>query len=230
MVKAITVAVEVILVVVVVVVVLVVAGRRRMVCFSGRLLIPAAGWYGRLITWTDPLGQFYMPPLCDGSWKSNLESKPWLITFCFRIPANCIGDKTLHWCGPLERACWRQFAALWGDCKKSQIAPLNAIIINIIIIIIIIIIGVVVKAFISSMVGPRFKFQPNHLWLEHCYFVTILFNAWGQWLGLLAQFFFCGQSVVLRPLVHVSSNWTVRSRSSALLHSLLVVVSSCSHN
>ena len=37
--------------------------------------------------------------------------------------------------GPLERTCWRQFAALWGDCKKSRIAPLNAIIIIIIIII-----------------------------------------------------------------------------------------------
>ena len=35
--------------------------------------------------------------------------------------------------GPLERTCWRWFAALWGDCKKSQIAPLNAIIIIIII-------------------------------------------------------------------------------------------------
>ena len=35
--------------------------------------------------------------------------------------------------GPLERACWRQFAALRGDCKKSRIAPLNAIIIIIII-------------------------------------------------------------------------------------------------
>ena len=39
--------------------------------------------------------------------------------------------------GPLERTCWRQFAALWGDCKKSRIAPLNVIIIIIIIIIII---------------------------------------------------------------------------------------------
>ena len=37
--------------------------------------------------------------------------------------------------GPLERACWRQFVALCGDCKKSRIAPLNAIIIIIIIII-----------------------------------------------------------------------------------------------
>ena len=31
--------------------------------------------------------------------------------------------------GPLERTCWRQFAAQWGDCKKSQIAPLIEIII-----------------------------------------------------------------------------------------------------
>ena len=35
--------------------------------------------------------------------------------------------------GPLERVCWRQFAALWGDCKKSRTAPLNAITIIIII-------------------------------------------------------------------------------------------------
>ena len=31
--------------------------------------------------------------------------------------------------GPLERTCWRRFAVLWGDCKKSRRAPLNAIII-----------------------------------------------------------------------------------------------------
>ena len=31
--------------------------------------------------------------------------------------------------GPLEHMCWRQFAVLWGDCKKSWTAPLNAIII-----------------------------------------------------------------------------------------------------
>ena len=40
---------------------------------------------------------------------------------------------------PLERTCWRQFLVQWGDCNKSWIAPLNAIIIVIIIIIIIII-------------------------------------------------------------------------------------------
>ena len=37
--------------------------------------------------------------------------------------------------GPLERTCWRQFVAQWGDCQKSGMAPLNAIIITIIIII-----------------------------------------------------------------------------------------------
>ena len=42
--------------------------------------------------------------------------------------------------GPLERTCWRRFTAQYGDCKKSQIVPLNAIIIIIIIIIIVIII------------------------------------------------------------------------------------------
>ena len=46
------------------------------------------------------------------------------------ISAQCVAHD-LHSIapGPLERACWRQFAALWGDCKKSRIAPLNAIII-----------------------------------------------------------------------------------------------------
>ena len=30
--------------------------------------------------------------------------------------------------GPLECACWRQFVVQPRDCKKSRIAPLNAII------------------------------------------------------------------------------------------------------
>ena len=33
---------------------------------------------------------------------------------------------------PLERMCWRRFMAQWEDCKKSRIAPFNAIIIIII--------------------------------------------------------------------------------------------------
>ena len=33
----------------------------------------------------------------------------------------------------LERMCWRQFVAQWGDCNKLRIAPFNAIIIIIII-------------------------------------------------------------------------------------------------
>ena len=45
--------------------------------------------------------------------------------------------------GPLERACWRQFATQ-RDCKKSRIAPYNAFIIIVIIIIFVIIIIIVV--------------------------------------------------------------------------------------
>ena len=46
------------------------------------------------------------------------------------ISARCVA-RDLHTIapGPLECTCWRRFAALWGDCKKSRIAPLNAIII-----------------------------------------------------------------------------------------------------
>ena len=45
-------------------------------------------------------------------------------------------------------------------------------------------------------------------------------------------FFFCGQSTVLRPSVHMlpGMHWVVRRRSSAIPHSLLVVDSSCGHN
>ena len=46
--------------------------------------------------------------------------------------------------GPLERMCWRWFTAQRGDCKKSYIAPLNAIIIIIIIIITIIIVIIII--------------------------------------------------------------------------------------
>ena len=55
----------------------------------------------------------------------------WHVTWHLHvISARCVA-RDLHTVapGPLERTCWRQFAALWGDCKKSRIAPLNAIII-----------------------------------------------------------------------------------------------------
>ena len=63
----------------------------------------------------------------------------WHVTWHLHvISVRCVA-RDLHTIapGPLERTCWRQFAALWGDCKKSRIVPLNAIIIIIIIIIII---------------------------------------------------------------------------------------------
>ena len=61
------------------------------------------------------------------------------------ISARCVA-RDLHTIalGLLERTCWRRFAAQWGDCKNSRIAPFIAIIINIIIITIIIIVVVVV--------------------------------------------------------------------------------------
>ena len=42
--------------------------------------------------------------------------------------------------GPLERTCWGQFEAHWGDWKNSWIAPFNVVITIIIIVIIVIII------------------------------------------------------------------------------------------
>ena len=61
------------------------------------------------------------------------------------ISARCVaGDFHAIAPGPLERTCWRQFAAQWGDCEKSQIAPWNAIITIIITIIIVIIIIIII--------------------------------------------------------------------------------------
>ena len=61
-------------------------------------------------------------------------------------------------------------------------------------------------------------------------FVRILINQLLSKFVCLLVFFFCGQSAVLRPSVHVARNLVVRRRSSAIPHSLLVVDSSCSHN
>ena len=61
----------------------------------------------------------------------------WHVTWHLHvISARCVA-RDLHTVAPrpLEYTCWRQFAALWGDCKKSRTAPLNAIIIIIIILI-----------------------------------------------------------------------------------------------
>ena len=49
------------------------------------------------------------------------------------ISARCVAcDLHMIAPGPLECTCWRCFAAQWGDCKKSQIASVSAIIIIII--------------------------------------------------------------------------------------------------
>ena len=63
----------------------------------------------------------------------------WHVTWCVARDLHTIAP------GPLERTCWRQFAALWGNCKKIRIAPLNAIIIIIVVVAIIIII-IIIKA------------------------------------------------------------------------------------
>ena len=58
---------------------------------------------------------------------------------------------------PLERTCWRQFAAQRADCKKSQTTPLNAIIIIIVIVIIIIIIIITIIISSSNYVYAEVK-------------------------------------------------------------------------
>ena len=55
----------------------------------------------------------------------------WHVTWRLHvISARCVA-RDLHAIAPrpLESTCWRQLMVLWGDCKKSRIAPLNAIII-----------------------------------------------------------------------------------------------------
>ena len=48
-------------------------------------------------------------------------------SMCHVIGARCVARTIVPW--SLERTCWRRFATQQGDCKKSQTAPLNAIII-----------------------------------------------------------------------------------------------------
>ena len=60
----------------------------------------------------------------------SLRTKWYVAWHLHVISARCVArDLRTIAPGPLERACWRQFAALWRDCKKSRIEPLNAIII-----------------------------------------------------------------------------------------------------
>ena len=58
--------------------------------------------------------------------------------------------------GPLERTCWRRFAAQWGYCERSRIALLNAIIVIIIIIIIIF-----MAMFIMDLAFPLCMLRPT---------------------------------------------------------------------
>ena len=55
----------------------------------------------------------------------------WHVTWHLHVISVWCVARDLHTIahGPLECTCWRQFVALWGDCKKSRIVPSNAIII-----------------------------------------------------------------------------------------------------
>ena len=81
--------------------------------------------------------------------KRNSWAVPWYLVshdMLHMISAVCAArDLDTIAPGPIERVCWRQFAVQWGDCKKSQIAPVSAIIIIIIIIIIIPIIIIIFR-------------------------------------------------------------------------------------
>ena len=95
----------------------------------------------------------------------------WHITWHLHvISARCVA-RDLHTVvpGPLEHTCCRQFTALWGDCKKSRIAPLNAIITIIIIIIFTILtLDVLFRTHTTGCVGLRWKISMAHrASLEH---------------------------------------------------------------
>ena len=58
----------------------------------------------------------------------------WHVTWHLHVKSAWCVALDLHTIAPrpLEHTCWRQLAVLWEDCKKSQITPLNVIIIIII--------------------------------------------------------------------------------------------------
>ena len=67
-------------------------------------------------------------PLSNLIAELSLRTKWHVAWHLHMISARCV-IRYLHTIapGPLVRVCWRQFAALWGYCKKSRIAPLSAI-------------------------------------------------------------------------------------------------------
>ena len=66
------------------------------------------------------------------------------------ISALCV-ERDLHTITPrpLERAWWRQFAAQWGDCKKSWIESFNLILLLLLLLLTIIIVVVVVVVVVN---------------------------------------------------------------------------------
>ena len=94
----------------------------------------------RLVYLRDGSAQFYVLPHWDRSCRSNVLPHPvtvyWhLARHILHVISTLCVARDLHTIapGPLERTCWRQLAAQWEDCKKSRVAPFNAIIIIVII-------------------------------------------------------------------------------------------------
>ena len=66
---------------------------------------------------------------------------------------------------PLERTCWRQFAAQRENCKQSRTAPLNAIIniiISLLLIILLLTYGLLTLSFLARASLHRAQFETGH--------------------------------------------------------------------
>ena len=84
-----------------------------------------------------------------------------------------------HKCAwPLVHWCWRQFAAQWGDCKKSLIAPLNVIII------------IIILLFLWSSFFSTFPVACLCMWVCVCFVVF-------HFVWFLFCFVWCGFSLCL---------------------------------
>ena len=140
---------------------------------------------------------------------AELSLRTWQVTWHLHvISAQCVA-RDLHTIvpGPLERTCWRQFAALWGDCNKSRIAPLNAIIIIIVLVVVLLLLLLRSPAIFLGFNILRWDFCVCVLWpffnptIE---IVTFLLRGWCM-LGVLPAYTCLGHEC--QDLSHPKEFW-----------------------
>ena len=95
------------------------------------------------------------------------------------MSARCVA-RDLHTIAPrpLEHACWREFAAQWGDCKKSRIVLFNVNIIIIIVFVIIVIIIITCSCLAPVLTAVAEDYYYFNFCLVNLHFILLGFVYW----------------------------------------------------